>query len=90
MHNKIPLAHVNIQGIDCAIFGADARIPTNQARGALLAGLTSRARMAGLAVSKRALAFSQGGRLTFFGDRDLVAYLTSNAWAVSWTHEIEA
>jgi len=86
---KIPIAHVNIQGINCAVFDADARVPTNQARSALLAQLAARARAAGLAVSKRALAFRQGGRLTFFGDDDLVRYLRHNGWALRWTHKLE-
>jgi len=90
MSSKIPLAHVNIQGINCVIFDADARVPTNQARSALLAQLASQARAAGLAVSKRALAFRQGGRLTFFGDDDLVRYLSNNPSALRWTHKIAA
>jgi hypothetical protein len=88
MHNKIPLAHINIQGINCAIFGADARVPTSQARSKLLAQLVGRARRSGLAVSKRALAFHLGGRPTFFGDDDLVRHLSNNRWALNWTHDI--
>ena len=90
MSMKVPLAHVGIQGIDCAVFGADARIPTTQARSDLLARLAMRARASGLAVAKRALAFRQGGRLTFFGDDDLVRYLSNNWLALRWTHEITA
>jgi len=90
MPTKIPLAHISIQGVNCAIFGADARIPTSQARSALLARLAMRARASGLAVSKRALAFRRGGRLTFFGDDDLVRFLRHNGQALRWTHEIAA
>ena len=90
MSSKIPLAHLNIQGVNCVIFDADARVPTNQSRNALLTQLTARAQAAGLAVAKGALAFSQGGRIAFYGDHDLVRYLSNNPSAPRWTHEIAA
>ena len=90
MHQTIPLAHLNIQGVNCAIFDADASSHSNQARRDLLARLTVRAQAAGLAVSNWALAFRQNGRLTFYGDDDLVRYLSNNPGALRWTHEIQA
>jgi len=90
MSHPIPLVHLNIQGVNCAVFDADALNHSNQARSNLLAQLAARARAAGLAVSKRALAFRENGRLTFFGDDDLVRYLSNNPRALRWTHEIQA
>lgn len=87
---KINIAHLNIQRINCIIFEADARVPTNEARSAVLNDLTLRARSAGLAVEKRALAFRQGGHLMFQGDRDLVQYLCNGgSVGLRWTHTLD-
>jgi hypothetical protein len=86
---KIDVAHVNIQGINCAVFDADATDRSARGRSALLERLTERARASGLAVSKRALRFTTGRSVMFFGDQDLVAYLRNHGWALSATHTID-
>jgi hypothetical protein len=88
MHQSFPLAHLRIQGLNCAIFGADAADHANGNRSRLLAELTAGARRLGLAVDKRALAFSFGGRTQFYGDPDLVGFLSNNWRGPCWTHEI--
>lgn len=85
---KINVAHIHEQGIDFAVFDADARVGTNGARGALLAQLTQRARAAGLNVDKAALAYPRGGRIEFYGTPDLVRFLASSGLP-RWTHTIE-
>lgn len=85
---QINLAHVRIQGINCAIFDANARVSTDSERAKVLADLTARARRAGLRVEKAALAFSEAGRLRFYGTRDLVDYLAKGA-GVNWTHTLD-
>lgn len=86
---NISLAHVNIQGINCIVFDADAPERTDAARKRVLADLTGRARSAGLAVEKRALRFGSGTRTMFFGDPDLVRYLQKNGWALRSTHSLK-
>jgi hypothetical protein len=86
--SKIDLAHVRIQGANCAIFGADATSRERSGRSRLLAQLEGRAAAAGLRVDKAALAYVEGGRTTFFGTPDLVRYLSS-AGLPGWTHTID-
>lgn len=85
---KINLAHVRIQGINCAIFDANARVGTDSERANVLVDLTARARRAGLLVEKAALAFSETGQLRFYGNRDLVSYLAKQP-LVRWTHTLD-
>lgn len=84
----IRLAHLRAQGISFAVFAADSTCRTQSGRRQMLAALTARARTSGLRVEKSALAFSECGRLTFFGTPDLVRYLTSG-WVPQWTHTLE-
>ena len=85
---KIPFSHVNIQGLSCAIFDADATANTDQARKVLLGQLTAKVRLNGLAVHKRALAFMSAGRMTFLGDPDLVEYLRYNWSGIPWNYTL--
>ncbi len=87
---KIRLAHLRTrqQGINFAVFEADARSKNNQDRSNLLAELTRKARNSGLAIEKSALAFMSCGKITFFGSNDLVRYLSNN-WGDDWTHSID-
>ena len=80
---KIQVAHVLIQGLSVAVFDANARENTDDARAQLLADLSAEARRAGLRVEKAALAY--GGR--FYGDADLVRYLARNG-RPRWTHTL--
>ena len=61
---RINVAHLHHQGIDFAVFDADARIHTKEARSQLLAQLVVAARQNGLHVEKAALAFSPAGGLS--------------------------
>lgn len=83
----IKLAHLRTQGIDFAVFDADSNCRSQSGRARILGGLTAQARLSGLRVDKSALAFSEHGRLTFFGSPDLVRYL-SGGWLPQWTHTI--
>lgn len=84
----INMAHLQDQGINFAVFEADAVCRTQSGRQKLLAQLTARARASGLRVDKSALAFEEFGRICFFGTPDLVRYL-SGGRVPSWTHTID-
>lgn len=84
---QIEMAHLRTQGIDFAVFDADATDRTQQGRNQLLAQLVAQARASGLKVDKAALAFSEFGRVTYFGTPDLVRFL-ANGWAPRWTHTL--
>lgn len=86
--SSVNLAHVRIQGVNCAIFDADATSRTSSARSSLLSRLTLAARHAGLRIEKSALAYADSDRLNFFGSRDLVQYL-ADAGLPDWTHTIQ-
>ena len=73
--------------INFAVFEARANTPTAGARSTVLADLTMRARNSGLRVDQSALAFSENGRIKFFGSKNLVNYL-SRGWIPHWTHKL--
>jgi hypothetical protein len=73
----IKFAHTHTQGIDFAVFGADARTDSDSDRASVLHDLTSAARRSGLKIDKSALIFSRGGRTQFYGTPDLVNYLVN-------------
>ena len=85
--SRIPLSHVRIQGLDVAIFHANARSNTQGGRDALLAQLTTSARAEGLRVTKSALAYRAGSGVRFHGTPDLVRYLAGSG-APSPTHQL--
>jgi len=85
---QIRLAHLRDQGIDFAVFDADAVARTSSARSALLAQLTQVARQSGLRIQKSALAFVENGQVTFYGAPDLVDYLASIGGVSMWTHTV--
>jgi hypothetical protein len=86
---RINMAHLRDQGIDFAVFDADANSHMNHDRAHLLQHLAFTARRAGLKVDKAALAFRQGHQLTFYGPPDLVRYLQTLG-VPRWTHIIDA
>lgn len=86
---RIQLAHLRDQGINFAVFAADAPSRLNSDRNDVLGNLTSKAEAAGLRVDKAALAFTEHGRLTFYGTPDLVRYLSQRG-VPRWTHWIVA
>lgn len=85
---RIEMAHVRDQGINFAVFGADATNHTDAGRQTLLAQLVDAARRNRLRVDKAALAFQESGRISFFGSADLVKYLASRG-VPRWTHTLD-
>jgi hypothetical protein len=85
----IQMAHLRDQGINFAVFAADAPSRTAPDRSALLSRLVVAARQAHLRVDKSALAFSEGGRTSSCGTKDLVRYLASRGGVPSWTHALD-
>ena len=84
---KVRLAHLNIQGVNVAIFDAKPVINTNSKKTALLVDLTSRARTSGLSIQKSALAYAEGQHIVYFGTPDLVLYLQDEG-IPQWTYGI--
>lgn len=80
---RIRMAHVRIQGVDCAIFEANSKDNSDAGRDEVLAELTLAARAEGLRVDKAALAFGR----RFYGTADLVRYLAGGG-AYHWTHTL--
>jgi len=70
--------------INFAVFDAKS---TNGNNSALLAELTQKARLNGLRIDQSALVFTQNGRTQFFGDKNLVDFLSTN-WYPQWTHTL--
>lgn len=85
---RIEMAHLQDQGINFAVFAADARTHGDRDRQALLGRLMLEARRNNLRVDKAALAFEEHGRLTYFGPPDLVRYLASRGVG-RWTHTLD-
>lgn len=87
---KINLAHIRERStsggyIDFAVF--DAR-STSGDNATLLAQLTAKARVSGLKIDQSALAYSQNGRIKFYGSKNLVDYLARSGLP-RWTHEVD-
>jgi hypothetical protein len=85
---RIEMAHLQDQGINFVVFGADATDRTDAGRQTLLVQLTAAARRNRLRVDKAALAYQESGRVKFFGTRDLVTYLASRG-VPRWTHTLD-
>lgn len=87
---KINMAHLRERSttggwINFAVF--DAKSTTGDNAG-LLRQLTIAARANGLQVDQSALVFQSGGQIQFYGDKNLVSYL-SKGWIPQWTHTID-
>lgn len=87
---KIRVAHLRERAttggwINFAVFDAKS---TNGDNDGLLYELTQSARAAGLQIDQSALAFKAGGRIQFYGDKNLVSYL-SKVGVPRWTHQID-
>jgi hypothetical protein len=83
----INMAHLRVQGIDFAVFDADARSHMDRDRSRLLDRLTKCARSTGMRIQKSALAYQENGELRFFGTPDLVQFLVANPY-IEWTHRL--
>jgi hypothetical protein len=86
---QVPVAHLRDQGIDFAVFDADADTHRDADRDRLLARLVVAATRNGLRIQKAALAFMQHGELTFYGSPDLVRYLVNIGGVPHWTHTLD-
>ncbi|WP_019896682.1 hypothetical protein [Methylotenera mobilis] len=89
---KINLAHLRERStsggwINFAVFDAKST-SGDSGNAALLAQLTARARVSGLKVDQSALAYSDNGRVRFYGIKTLVDYLARSG-VPGWTHTID-
>lgn len=89
---QINIAHLreratNGGDINFVVFEARAASNTDAGRTACLADLTAKARNSGLRVDQSALAYLENGRIRFFGNENLVDYL-SRRWIPHWTHKL--
>lgn len=73
--------------INFAVFDARANSNTDASMSAVLADLTARARNSGLRVDQSALAFTENGRIKYYGTKNLVDYL-SRSRIPNWTHKL--
>lgn len=86
---KIKFAHLKhpaVGGghINFAVFDAKS---TNDNHSVVLKELTAEARRNGLKIDQSALIFEQHGRTQFYGDKNLVDFLSAN-WYPQWTHTL--
>ena len=84
---RIEMAHIQEQGINFAVFNADATNHTDAGRQALLGRLIIAAQRNRLRVEKAALAFEEGGQIKYFGTPDLVRFLAPRG-VPRWTHTL--
>jgi hypothetical protein len=84
---RIEMAHLRTQGIDFAVFNAEAQNRTAEGRSRLLGQLVAAARRNGLKVDKAALAFTESGRVNVFGTPDLIRFLAPSG-VPRWTHTL--
>lgn len=73
--------------VNFAVFDARSSSGTSSANSALLEQLTDQARANRLRVDQSALAYSEGGRIRFFGSKHLVEFL-SRSGLPRWTHTL--
>lgn len=90
---RIQMAHLReraVSGgwINFAVFDARSTSGTESGNATLLASLTMKARASGLRVDQSALAFSEAGRIRFYGTPPLVQYL-ARMGVPRWTHSID-
>ena len=74
--------------IDFAVFEARSSSGLDADNANLLARLTTQARAAGYNIDHSALAYEEQGRLRFYGDQNILDYLSN--WVPRWTHWIDA
>jgi len=91
---QINLAHILERATDgtpvnVAVFDARSNSGSQTDNSRLLAQLAMKARGAGLRVDQAALAFTESGRIKFFGTKTLVDHLARSGLP-NWTHTINA
>lgn len=87
---KINMAHLRERStmggyINFVVFDAKS---TSNNNSELLHQLTQKARANGLQVDQSALAYQENGRVKFFGNKNLVGYLSNN-FSNQWTHTLD-
>lgn len=87
---QINMAHLKERSttggyINFAIFEAKS---TSNNNSGLLHQLTQKARANNFQVDQSALAYQEHGRVKFFGDKNLVNYLSNNFYN-QWTHTLD-
>ena len=90
---RINFAHLrerstNGADINFIVFEANARNGSDSGRAEVLQDLTMRARRQGLRVDQSELAYSEHGRIRFYGSLNLVNYLSRSVVPL-WTHSME-
>lgn len=90
---RVDFAHIRERGtngapIDFAVFDARSNTGFDDDNSVLLARLTYAAQSNGLKVDQSALAYSENGRIRFFGSRPLVEHL-SRVGVPRWTHHLD-
>jgi hypothetical protein len=91
---QIDLAHLRERStsghpIDFAVFAARSNSGSQTDNNRLLTQLTLKARALGLKIDQAALAYSENGRIQFYGSKHLVDYLAKRG-VPRWTHKIDA
>lgn len=89
---KVNMAHlrersVNGGWVNFAVFDARSNSGSQTDNARLLSQLTHAARSQGLCIDQSSLCFSRNGHIEFYGDRNLVDYLSKNG-VYNWTHQI--
>lgn len=74
--------------VDLAVFEARPRSGLDSDNADLLFSLTAQARSAGHKIDQSALAYEEQGQIRYYGDKDLVKYL-SQSGLPQWTHSID-
>jgi len=74
--------------INFAVFDANATNNSDAGRSEVLANLTMKARLSGLRVDQSALAYSDSGRIRFYGSTHLVEYLAKRG-VPGWTNYMD-
>lgn len=72
------------------MFEAWSKSGTNSDKNLLLSQLVIKAKSSGLKVDQSALAFKQQGRIRFYGDTNLVKYLSNKGGVPQGTHKLSA
>jgi hypothetical protein len=90
---RVNFAHLREQStsggwINFAVFDARSVSGSSADNAHLLQKLTTRAVASGLKIDQSALAFMENGRVTFYGSKNLVPYL-SEVELPRWTHTID-
>jgi len=90
---RVNFAHIRERStsggwIDFAVFDAKSTSGSNSDNGGVLAELTRKARVAGCKIDQSALAYTESGKIKFYGSKPLVDHL-SRVGLPQWTHWLD-